>query len=170
MSNLVSAEEVKAIAKTALTDTELDAIISRVEGEIIGLIGEPQTDGYDVSLSETYSLNYGLSIFLKRPIYSVTSITDEDGVVVDSDNYRFFASQGRIEGKAGFTFNGVFTVVYKPETQTHLWKRVIIELVRLDINRSAVANMQIAGEWSFTAPDWKKERQKLMRELRFQAI
>jgi hypothetical protein len=172
MSSLVSPAEVRVLVKNGLSDVELQAVIDRVEAEITELIGVPQDESNTVEITETIlGDGDGDSLFLPQPIYSVTSITDEDAETVDSDDYRVFAKEGRIEAVAPFAFlDEVYTVVYKPLNQNSKRKRVTIELVRLDLSRSAMKSENIAGEYQFSAPDWKLERNRLLKELTFQVI
>ena len=62
-------------------------------------------------------------------------------------------------------------VTYKPADDRLKRAEVIISLVRLVIERTAMKSENIAGEYSFTAPDdWDKEFRKAMKKLMFQTI
>jgi hypothetical protein len=49
--------------------------------------------------------------------------------------------------------------------------QVIIDLVRIVIERTAMKSESIAGEYSYTAPDnWEAEFRKAMKRLVFKAL
>lgn len=170
MANLVSAETLKVLVKSGLTDAELDAVITRVEAMITDRIGAHQEDAYTVSLTETLRGD-GPYLFTKRPIYSVTSIT-EDETSLDADDYRVWGGSGEIERlPAECEWGTVCVVVYKPSDQREERTAAIIDLVRLHIERTAMAAESVAGEYAYTAPtDWDAEMLKCLRRLSFTAV
>jgi hypothetical protein len=62
-------------------------------------------------------------------------------------------------------------VTYKPLDDRLKRAQVIIDLARLVIERTAMKSENIAGEYSYTAPDdWEREFRRAMRKLTFQAV
>lgn len=169
MTRLVSASDVKALVNTALSDANLEAVIDRIEAQITAKIGAPQTDAFATSLTVTRQ-GGGHSLFLPTEIYSVTSITEDD-YVLDSDQYQTWGG-GVVERlPSGGSWGDRCVVVYKPVDDRPVRKEVIIDLVRIVIQRTTLKQESIAGEYSYTAPDnWNAEFRKAMRRLMFQAM
>ncbi len=158
--SLLTLAEARALVKTSLTDPELQAVIGREEDEIIRLYGAHYISG--TTVSETVE-GGGPSLFVRRPILSVSSVA-EDGTALESTAYRLWANQGRIERlPKGATWGEVITVVYVPQDDNSRRKAALIDLVRLAVERAALKSESIAGEYSYTAPDWEAERAKLLR-------
>ena len=62
-------------------------------------------------------------------------------------------------------------VTYKPADDRLKRAQVIIDLVRLVLERTAMKSENVAGEYSYTAPDdWERELRKAMKKLTFQAV
>lgn len=159
--SLLTLAEARALIKTSLTDPELQAVIGREEDEIIRLYGAHYVSG-TTTVSETLE-GGGASLFLRRPIFSVSSVT-EDGAALASADYRLWGAQGRIERlPKGATWGEVITVVYVPQDDNGRRKAALIDLVRLAVEHTALKSESIAGEYSYTAPDWEAERAKLLR-------
>jgi len=170
MANLVSAATAKVLVKSGLSDAEMDAVITRIEAMITDRIGAHQEADLSVSLTETLR-GYGAFLFTKRPIYSVTSIT-EGSTSLDPDYYRVWGGSGEIERlPEGSEWGTVCEVTYKPMDQRSERTAVIIDLVRLHIERTAMAAESVAGEYAYTAPtDWDAEMLKCLRRLSFTAV
>ena len=78
--------------------------------------------------------------------------------------------QGRIE-RVYYEWDEKVTVAYVPRDDREKRKSVIIELVRIELERTTMRQESVAGEYSYTAPmNWEAERQKLMRRLMFIAV
>lgn len=165
----VNVEEVKALVKTDLSDAELGSIIDRAEFAIVEIAGKPQTSSLDLSLTETI---YGgtQNLFLKRPINSVTSIT-EDTVLLASTSYRIYTKQGRVVRlPLGSIWGDVISVVYIPSENISIFKQATIDLVRNIISRTTLQSESIGGEYSYTMMDWKKEARVIARGLYFKSF
>ena len=169
MTSLVSPVEVKALIRTAMTDENLQVVIDRVEAQINEKIGAPQTNEYQTSI-EKILRGEGPSLFMPTEIYSVVSIV-EDGTTLESDQYRVWGG-GVIERLPMHSNWGDRCVVtYKPADDRLKRAGVIIDLVRLVLERTAMKAESIAGEYSYTAPEnWDREFRKAMRKLLFQAL
>ena len=169
--SLVIPTDVKALINTSLSDANLQTVIDRVEAQITARIGAPQTDAYATEVVKTMRGDEdGLYLFLPTEIYSVTSIL-EDTIALTSDQYQTWAG-GVIERLPERSHWGDRCVVtYKPTDDRLVRAQVIIDLVRLVIERTAMKSESIAGEYSYTAPDnWDAEFRKAMKRLVFKAL
>lgn len=169
MTSLVSPANVKVLVNTALSDVNLQTVIDRIEAQIVERIGSPQTDLMETTVTKTLR-GEGFYLFMPTEIYSVVSVT-EDGSLLTSDQYQTWGG-GVIERLPFESFWGDRTVVvYKPVDDRLKRAQVIIDLVRLMIERTAMKSENIAGEYSYTAPDnWDAEFRKAMKRLLFKAI
>jgi len=169
MTSLVSPENVKVLVNTSLSDLNLQTVIDRVEAQIVERIGEPQTDGMATTITKIMR-GEGYYLFMPTEIYAVVSIV-EDGNTLTGDEYQTWAG-GVIERLPNESYWGDrMTVVYKPVDDRKKRSQVIIDLVRLVLERTAMKSENIAGEYSYTAPDnWDVEFRSAMRRLMFKAI
>lgn len=167
--SLVTPTDVKALINTSLSDANLQTVIDRVEAQITARIGAPQTDAYATEVVKTMR-GEGEYLFMPTEIYSVSSIV-EDTSTLTSDQYQTWAG-GVIERLPDDSHWGDRVVVtYKPTDDRLVRAQVIIDLVRLVIERTAMKGESIAGEYSYTAPDnWDAEFRKAMKRLVFKAI
>lgn len=169
MTSLVSPSDVKALINTSLSDTNLQTVIDRVEAQVTARIGAPQTDAYVTEIAKTMR-GEGPYLFTPVEIYSVVSIV-EDTNILTSDQYQTWAG-GVIERlPEGESWGDRCTVTYKPVDDRLMRAQVIIDLVRIVIERTAMKSENIAGEYSYTAPDnWDAEFRKAMKKLMFKAV
>ena len=167
--SLVTPTDVKALINTSLSDANLQTVIDRVEAQITARIGAPQTDAYATEVVKTMR-GEGEYLFMPTEIYSVSSIV-EDTSTLTSDQYQTWAG-GVIERLPDDSHWGDRVVVtYKPTDDRLVRAQVIIDLVRIVIERTAMKSESIAGEYSYTAPDnWDAEFRKAMKRLVFKAI
>ncbi len=167
--SLVTPTDVKALINTSLSDPNLQTVIDRVEAQITARIGAPQTDAYATEVVKTMR-GEGEYLFMPTEIYSVSSIV-EDTSTLTSDQYQTWAG-GVIERLPDESHWGDRCVVtYKPTDDRLVRAQVIIDLVRLVIERTAMKGESIAGEYSYTAPDnWEAEFRKAMKRLVFKAL
>lgn len=182
MANLVSLVELRAVVPSPLDDTQLDAVVARVEAEITEIVGAPAADSTDI----TETLGGGqINVFTKRPIASITSITeyallsDSTGTTLtEGTDFFVWVDEGRIERIGGGSLstppsaNDVFymseaqfisgrgscgwgqkiVVVYAPKDQTDRRKQAVIDLVRIVLSHTALQTESVAGEYRFEAP------------------
>ncbi len=169
MPSLVSPADVKALVNTSMLDATLQTVIDRVEAQITERIGAPQVDGYITEITKTLR-GEGCSLFLPTEIYAVVSIV-EDTVTLDTDQYQTWGG-GVIERlPEGSIWGDRCVVTYKPADDRAKRSQVIIDLVRLVIERTAMKSENIAGEYSYTAPNnWDAEFRKAIKRLTFQAV
>lgn len=175
--SLATLENVRAIIQTGLTDEELQAVIDRVEAEISEEIGDPYTDEL-TAISETVE-GKSKNIYLKRPVLSVSSITEYSGLsdttgsaLTENEQFYVWPGEGRIERiGSDILWGRMVEVDYVPQDQNKKRVKAIIDLVRIDLARSALSQESIGGEYSFTSPaNWEKERRMIMRRLMFVQI
>ena len=167
--SLVSPANVKALINTSISDTDLQTVIDRVEAQINARIGAPQTDAYATEVVKTLR-GEGEFLFMPTEIYSVSGIV-EDANTLTNDQYQTWAG-GVIERLPEESHWGDRVVVtYKPTDDRLMRAQVIIDLVRIVIERTAMKSESIAGEYSYTAPDnWDAEFRKAIKKLMFKAI
>ena len=169
MTSLISPATAKKLINTSLADADLQTIIDRVEAQITARIGAPQTDSFTTQIVKTLR-GEGVSLFMPTEIYSVVSIV-EDGVTLDDTEYQTWGG-GVIERlPIGSSWGDRCVVTYKPADDRSKRSQVIIDLVRLVIERTAMQHESIGGEYSYDAPDnWDKEFNRAMRRLTFKAV
>lgn len=162
--SLVSVTEIKARIKTSLADASLQDAIDQAEADVVAHYGAHYVD---VTTTVTETRGGGLaSLYLRRPLASITSIT-EDSTALTSADYRLWGNEGRVERlPSGTLWGDVVVIVYKPTNDNAQRKRVIIDLVRIDIERTALTHESIGGEYSYNAPDWEQERAGVLRRLK----
>jgi hypothetical protein len=171
--SLVTTADVRALINTSLADADLQQVIDRVEAEVTARIGVPQDDGGTVQIVKTLE-GEGMNLFLPTEIAEIVSIaeTSASGVVYTllTTDYRKWGG-GVIERlPEGTNWEDQVTVTYKAVDDRLERTRAIIDLVRLDLNRTAFASESVAGEYSYTALDYQKERKQIMRRLAFPIV
>lgn len=176
MTSLASPDEVRVLVETGLGDTELQEVIDRVEAEITEEIGAPYAEGE--TLTETVE-GGGKSLYLKRPISSISSVTEYSSLsdttgyaLTENDEFYVWSGQGRLERistvPGAILWSRMVEVVYVPQDQNKKRKKAIIDLVRIDLNRTAMYQESVGGEYSFTAvSNWEKERRRIMKRISF---
>ena len=167
--SLVTVAEARALVNTGLSDGDLQVVIDRIEADITSKVGAPQTDAYATEVVKTLR-GEGENLFLPTEIYSVVGIV-EDTVTLTADQYQTWGG-GVIERlPMGTTWGDRVVVTYKPKDDRPVRDGVIIDLLRLTLNRSAMKSESIAGEYSYTAFDSSDgEYRKVMKRLMFQAL
>lgn len=167
--SLVTPSDVRALVNTSLIDDNLQTVIDRVEAQITERIGGPQDDSMATTITKVMR-GEGEYLFTPTEIYAVVSIV-EDGNTLTSDQYQIW-SGGVIERlPADSNWGDRMTVVYKPSDDRKKRSQVIIDLVRMVLERTSMKNESVAGEYSYTAPDnWDEEFRKAMRKLYFKPV
>lgn len=171
MAPLVTAETAKKQINTSLSDDDLQEIIDRIEAQIAARIGDPWTDDETPSEVERTVRGDGMSLFLPTGIYEVVSIVEDD-VELTADEYRVWGNGGVIERlPVDSVWGKVCDVTYKPMDDRFKRIPVIIDLLRLTLERTAMKSESIAGEYSYQAPEnWDAEFRKAMKRLVFKAL
>lgn len=165
--SLVAMSECRALVKSSLSDSDLQDIIDRTEQEVEDRIGAFQDETLLVTTTETGVLKSSRMILTRQPFIAVTSITI-DGAAVDPDAYTTRGFAGMISGlPVAYDSSGPaeYTIVYRPIDQRSKLKRTIIDLVRLAIEQTAMESESVAGEYSYQAPNWEREHQKILRRV-----
>lgn len=172
--SLVTLTHLRAMVTTGLDDTQLQTIIDREEAEVVRRYGAHYVDSV-TTIVETYQPT-GLmrNVFLRRGISSIASVTEQRSLSsqvtpVASTDYAAWYEQGRLERVNG-TWGAVVNVTYVPQNDRDLRRQVIIELVRLALEQTAMRSESIAGEHSYTAPEWEQVRVQLYRRLGFRDL
>ena len=143
-------------------------MIDQAEADVIAAYGAHYVDG-TTTVSET--LEGGLkSLYLRRALTSVSSIK-EDGssTALDSSCYRVWVSEGRVERLPVGTLWGWVVIVYVPANDNTRRKSVIVDLMRLYLERTAMKSESIGGEYSYDtggADAWDIQRAAILRRLK----
>lgn len=171
MTPLVTAETAKKQINTSMSDDVLQEIIDRIESQITARIGAPWADDNTPASAVKTLRGEGTCLFLPTAIHAVTSIV-EDTVTLDADEYRVWGNGGVIERlPIESNWGTVCVVTYKPMDDRFKRIPVIIDLLRLTLERTAMKSESIAGEYSYTAPEnWDAEFRKAMKRLQFKAL
>lgn len=168
--SLVTAAEAKKQINTPLSDADLQVIIDRIESQITARIGAPWADDNTPASAVKTLRGEGTCLFLPTAIHAVTSIV-EDGATLASSDYQIWGA-GVIERlPLDSNWGDRCVVTYQPADDREKRTQVIIDLLRLTLERTAMKAESIAGEYSYTAPDnWDAEFRKAMKRLVFKAL
>lgn len=167
--SLLTAGELRLQVQSGLSNSDLQTIIDREEAEVIRRYGAHYADAV-TTITEVCSGGQ-CSIFLKRRIGSVSSITEAQSLggtqsTLTSTQYHIVANEGRIiRLSEGTRWGRYVSVSYVPADDTALRKQVLIELVRQALEQTAMKSENVAGEYSYQAPDWEAQRRALYRRL-----
>jgi len=167
MSSLLTIAECRAFINTSKTDAHLQVVIDRAEAMITSKIGAAQDDGNTVTIVETVN-GGGDHLFTRVAFSTVVSIT-EDGAAVEADEYLEHGTSGMVENLYG-EWGDVCVITYKPADQQAERIQAAIDLVRLMLERTAMASENIAGEYSYNAPDWDKAIKRVLKNLCFTEV
>jgi len=180
MPNLLTVSELRALVSSPLDDTQLSTIISWVEAEITNAIGAAYVDS-STTITETVR-GQGKNIFVKRPIESVSSVTeyaslqDTTGTsLTENEEFYVWNDEGRIErigrvlGTSGW--GAYVQVAYVPRDDREKRKRAIVDLVRVVLSQTALKSENVSGAFSYQAPEnWEAEFRRVMRRLSFTGV
>lgn len=149
---LLTTEAAAAFVRSDLQAPELQAVIDREELRLVRKLG-PHGDGV-MPITLTV-LGTGGDLFLPRPVVSVASVGGA------TSGWTLYAGQGRIAG----SWSGEVAVVCVPEDDRADRIAALIDLVRLAVQRTALMTESVAGEYSYSAPDWDAARAAIYRRL-----
>ena len=174
MTALVTPADVRALVQTALTDPQLLLVIDREDALLVRRFGAHYVDGA-TTVTETVP-GEGTQIFLRRALTSVSAITERAGLAdtpqtLAATDYYAWLDEGRlVRLPEGATWGAVVAVTYVPADDNAARKAALIELVRLGLERTAMKSESVAGEYSYTAPDWEAARGDILRALGFPVV
>lgn len=175
---LLSAADLRDHVETDLNDTRLQDVIDRLEAELL-----QRTGPHAGPLVEILA-GGGASVFLRRPISTVSSVREGARIepstpaLTAATDYRVWPDQGRVErltpgaelGTPAATvaaqFAAVVEVTYSPVDDQPQRKRVLLELVRLDLAQSGRAAESVGDDYRYRGLDYQEHRESLFRDLR----
>lgn len=168
--SLVTVEELRQMVTTGMLDTPLQEIIDREEAIMVQRCGANYVST-STRITETIRGGYPL-LYVSQKITSIYRVTEDGTVLSQTDgDFRLWEMEGCLERlPEGVSWGAVVAVIYVPYNDNERRKAVLIELVRLALDRMAMKGESVAGEYSYTAPDWEYERARLFRQLNFRAI
>ncbi len=161
----VSLATIRTLVQTSLSDGELQTIIDRVEGMIEERIGAVQNEAGTVELTEAGLVSARGEIFTAQPIASITSMTIGGEAVTVADLVSVYYKSGYIPAISGVYPTNAYTIVYKPTYRKNKYESVVIDLVRLELAKTAMKSENVAGEYTYQAPDWPVEAKKILSRL-----
>lgn len=177
MTSLLTVDELRARVETPLQAADIQALLDRIEAQIVDVLGNPYVDA-STTITETHA-GYGRDLLLNRRISTIDTVTEFDSLtdatgteLTENTHFYVWPNEGRLQrmtnaGKWG----AKVTVEYVPADDRHKWKEAEIDLARLDLKRMALQTESLTTERSFTktftAPNWEKERRKIMERLMF---
>lgn len=167
MTALLTVADARRLITTALDDTDLAAIIADEEAELIRKCGAHGNGTVEVTDTLTGG---GADLFLPRPFVSITSIAEQQSdfgtaSTVATSAYLAWGAQGRIRRNG--RWGASVSVTYVPIDDQARRRAVLTELVRLALEQTAMKSESVAGEYSYSAPDWEAARARLYRRLTF---
>ncbi len=179
--SLLTVVELKALVRTSLSDADLQQVITRAEAEVIRLYGAHYVNG-TTTVTETLA-GATKNLYLRRRIGSVSSVTeyatleDTTGTALTSANYYLWADEGRLQRLPATSVEGLtwglmywgarVRVVYVPADDNDERREAIVDLCRLQLERTAMRSESVAGEYSYTAPEWAQARAEILQRLGF---
>ena len=168
---LVSVAELRSVVTSALTDVQLQTVLDREEQEMIARTG-PHGDGLD-GLTVLLCGGAGTTLYLPRSLTSISSVAVRQALtdIAQSLAATAYALNGsaRLERIGGLSWETFVTIVGIP-ADLHRRKSVLIELVRQALEQTALKSESVAGEYSWSAPEWERQRADLYRRLTFMSI
>lgn len=175
---LLTIGEITPLIETHLTPAELLVVAERVEAEVVDLLGAVYVDTA-TTISETRA-GYQKNLFLKRKIATVTTVTEYDSLLssatgqarTEGTHFYIWPDEGRLEHiGAGGKWSAKVVVAYVPQDDRPAWKSAMIDLIRIELARTAMVSESVAGELSYTAPaNWEKEKVRILRRISFAEI
>lgn len=166
--SLVTVTEARENITTSLSDSALQAVIERIEADIVRRIGPAQNDAG--SVTHTVSrLGETDCIFLPSEAAQIVSVV-EDGQMLQARADWLYYAGGVLEKQHGSWF-GMVEVIYKPADDRPARKSAIIDLLRVYLQRSANQSESIGSEFSFTAPaNWDEEIRRILRRVAWMGV
>lgn len=173
--SLLTVAELKAQIKTSRSDDTLQNIIDREESAINRLVGAPYSETGEEAdtVTETMAGDGMRNLYLRRRFSDIESITEDDVELTGGaeTDWREWPSEGRVERlPAGCRWGSVVVIEYIPADDNNERKAAIVELVRLALDRTALASENVAGEYSYTAPEWEERRREITARLMFSGV
>lgn len=169
--SLVTPAMIRAQINTSLSDADLQNVIDREEREVIRVAGAHYTSSTQIITETLTGGRRGIN--LPRAITSVTALSeatvlgDTPEALTANTDYYVWPELGRIERlPCGRPWGPVVLISYKPADDTDLREAVIIELVRLALEHTALRSETVQGEYSYTAVDWEQARADQLARLR----
>ena len=159
--SLLSVAELRPRVTSPLNDAQLQDLIDFVEDSLEPFVGEAAS----ASQTETMA-GYARSLFLKRPVATITSVTEYEALTNGTEFYTW-PDEARLE-RVGRKWGARVTVVYVPTDDTIARKGAIIDLARIYLAQTPLKAESIGGDFSYQAPDnWNGHIRQVLRRLRF---
>lgn len=171
MSDLLTVTQIREHIQTSLVDDAVQRLINDADAEITRRLGplDLQTEVLDGN---------SLYIFLQRKAIAIDSAVEREfadletaptDYTLSSNDYNLLSDGYQVErlkdGNNPHTnWRDKVTIIYVPEDETYQRTRILIDLVRLSIQYSAVKGQSALGTRVDYA-EYDKEREKIFRGL-----
>jgi hypothetical protein len=165
--------DIRDFVETGISDAALALMESTATEEVINRFGD------DSVVTERFYGAYGTTIRLNRPATSITSVIERDSQLValgtplavglDYDLLHSGRTLVRLTGGpwAAPYWRYIVDVIYTPKTEANARRRLVIDLVKLEVQYSGLSSEMI-GDYSSNMMDrtggsttYYKEREKL---------
>jgi hypothetical protein len=165
---LLTVAQIRAHIDTDLTDEALGRLIDDADEEIIGWAGAADEETDTMRHCELANV-----LFLSRRGSEVSEVIEQigdDETTLDPDDYRLRNNGTQIERlgtgtNPRSTWGEIVTVTYAPVDRTARRVRVLIDLVRLAVQYSALKSESV-GDYSASSAEYEAEREKILGRLR----
>lgn len=175
--SLVDVATLRSIVQTDVGDPGVQLLIDSAEKEITDVYGSPAGPTTVILSRLDYSLQNTDTIYLERPLASITSVTEvwgdefsETTTILDATDYRIvWGGHALLRIGSGTNKRWLWghrvTVVYVPVDDTLRRKEIITELVKLALRHSGVRSQGegVTAETSYE--DYAGERAQLIRSM-----
>jgi hypothetical protein len=171
--SLITIAEVRAVVSSALDDPTLQTIIDSEEAEFVHRFGAI-ADGTTARTETLKPYNHTL-VFCSRPIASISSVQERLAITSDLSTvgataYRVRPNRGQLIRAIGI-WGWEVAVTYVAVDERDRVKRALIELVRLALSQTAMQAENIAGEYSYSAPEnWQIVRSRIYQRAGWMRI
>lgn len=169
---LLTTDEVRQHVEADLSDEALGRLIDDCEAEIERRFGPLSTE---IAVYE--EPGRANNLILERPADSITKVTEtivssdgsEEETELETDDYKLIW-EGRFLKRLPGGTNGRrwwgdrVEVEYAPEDESARRKRVLIDLVKLEVRYTASEDERLP-DYSARSADYKKERERLLAAL-----
>lgn len=165
MPTLLTPANVREHVDTDLLDPAIQRLLDDADGEILKRYGP-----HAGAVTEVIDGRSGV-ISVSRRISAITSVTEREGTtdtVLAANDYETW--YGKVLARLTTGTNpsdewaGRVTVIYTPEDEAAMRRRVELDLVKLAIEYDAIRS-ESAGDYARTLPEYQQERDAILANL-----
>lgn len=159
----LSLADVRPIIGEGPTDDLLEMLLAALYSEVMKTL---QTTGSDYEAVDELITVSGPLLPLGQRVQTISSVI-EDGTTLDAEDYELRSSRRFLRRlPAGRNWCGQVDITYVPEADTEEVDRIVLALLRFDLNYNPGVTMESIGAWmeqKSQMPDtYLKERQAIL--------